>query len=595
MAQDKTKKDSKTSSTYKEQQRDWTVMIYLSGDNSLTEEMIFALTSIQQAGVPEGIQVVALLDTVGALVPYTFDSKNTGANASKGTMASQQQRHMSVVKQAGAKFLHQRALVSEASSNRDIADDLRNALIGNDRAFIGDAAGPLDRKGASLDMLNALKKLGAPRNPAPTRKKIPQLDDLLLSRKLTSLAVEDILVEFVVDSIKKYPARHYALLLSGHGSGAVGDFLTSDKQAECLNINGLSSALHRISASAEFSNGGAADGKQWLDILGFDSCLMSMAEVAFAVRDFVRFMVGSEGFEPNTGWPYGDVVQLIGQQRQDPRAVAAGIVDTHLAFYDDYTIGDLSVDLSAMDLSKIGRLATAVGSESSTKKNGLAHALIAGLQSNNAAVRDAVVMAHWEAQGYKDEQYVDLWDFCDCLAKRLAAVPGTAAIKRDCRTVQQAIASNNPANSLVFGSGFRGAAFQHSHGASVFFPWADLKDAAGTSDLDHYATLEFAEKTAWNDFIAVYFTRTIRKPRAQPAPAERRHSFVNYRPWLFTGSPSKPSEVKTPPFGPRTPPFGPRTPPFSPRTPPFSPRNVSGSPSSKISSMKNPSIDWLDS
>src|SRR6185436_9696740 len=91
--------------------------------------------------------------------------------------------------------------------------------------------------------------------------------------------------------------------------------------------------------------------------------------------------------------------------------------------------------------------------------------------------RGAVLLAHWESQGYKNEQHVDLWDFCDRLKQYLGNDP---QIRQACQDVKERV------EDVVLLSDYCGPAFQHSHGISVFFPWANLTDAVGVRELDHY-------------------------------------------------------------------------------------------------------------
>ena len=67
---------------------------------------------------------------------------------------------------------------------------------------------------------------------------------------------------------------------------------------------------------------------------------------------------------------------------------------------------------------------------------------------------------------------------------------------------------------LVVHSCYTGAAFQHSHGISLFFPWADMTDANGLSDLEVYRQLAFANETHWPRFLETYFKRTQRGVRS---------------------------------------------------------------------------------
>ena len=138
-------------------------------------------------------------------------------------------------------------------------------------------------------------------------------------------------------------------------------------------------------------------------------------------------------------------------------------------------------------------------------------------------------------QGYKNEQYVDLWDFCDRLQKRTNKIGGKLGsdIRNACIRVKNAIQPDRGQDQgLAFRSGYRGAAFQHSHGVSVFFPWAKLTDAAGISDLAHYSFLDFAKHTHWDEFLGTYLDKTIGPPRHGKKDILR-HSFLNRRPFLY--------------------------------------------------------------
>ena len=84
--------------------------------------------------------------------------------------------------------------------------------------------------------------------------------------------------------------------------------------------------------------------------------------------------------------------------------------------------------------------------------------------------KKALLLARWEAQTYSNEEYVDLWDFCD----RLQEYCGWER-KQD---------SDNPAQNVkkaidaaVVQSYFSGPVFQHSHGLSVLLSMVDEKGA----------------------------------------------------------------------------------------------------------------------
>lgn len=230
-----------------------------------------------------------------------------------------------------------------------------------------------------------------------------------------------------------------------------------------------------------------------IDILGMDSCLMSMAEVCYQLRGLVSFMVGAEGYEPNTGWPYERILSpLFDDPGIDPEALAATIADEYVEYYKDYLATGRYVDQAACDLSRCGALADAVRL--------LAKHLTRLLSSPEG--RKAILLAHWEAQTYKDDQYVDLYDFCDLL-ERGSNVLGDGlsdqAVRRACRKVKTAL------KEMVLVSRYSGPTVQYSHGLSIYFPWSEVSDT--------YQEFDFAYATGWYDFLQEYVSQTRRNPR----------------------------------------------------------------------------------
>jgi hypothetical protein len=96
---------------------------------------------------------------------------------------------------------------------------------------------------------------------------------------------------------------------------------------------------------------------QPLDLLGMDACLMSNLEVAYQARPFVKYVVASEESEPNNGWPYD---RVLGYLVENPDAETADLAK-HIvkAYVDSYTEIDYSgaVTQSALDLAQLEVLA----------------------------------------------------------------------------------------------------------------------------------------------------------------------------------------------------------------------------------------------
>ena len=134
------------------------------------------------------------------------------------------------------------------------------------------------------------------------------------------------------------------LVLSGHGSGAVGDFLNDEDPASSLGIPRLGRIL----------------GEASIEILGLDSCQMSTVEVGYEVRKSVSCLVASEGPVLNTGWPYRQILATIAESGAGtPEEIARAVAASYLRFYRDYEIAGVSTDVAVSDLSRIGLVAEA--------------------------------------------------------------------------------------------------------------------------------------------------------------------------------------------------------------------------------------------
>jgi len=572
-------------------------MVYLAGNNNLAEEMVYAIKSMELVGsAPPDYEVFALYDSGIGPVPFEIRTRH--------------------VVPGGLLDRAERTRQSEADNLvRVTRDELATATK--------NTAGLLKKLDEIRKQLRPPAKLGKPSAPASdflknaflsitedAKAQVDELKHLFSAAKAAANggpevvdSVETVLTDFVVRTIREHPAEKYMLVLSGHGSGAVGDFLTGSSRFGGLSIPDLKAAMENICGTLKNEKFLAENGtyqpclrRGRIDILGLDSCLMGMAEVAFEVRHFVDYLVGPQGFEPNTGWPYDDILMLL-QGNPAPADLATDIVEKYIRCYSlDYTLADVSTDQSALNLTreqgsqrKLMAFVEALGGP-----DGLSMLLKNALESKSTKLEtvNAVVMAHWRAQGYKDEQHTDVYDFCSLLQQ---SYPETHPIFKSCEQVKKTIKE-----ALVLSSNYTGPEFQHSHGVSVFFPWASITDAAGISEVAHYKNLEFAKKTHWDEFLSAYHEATQREVR-KDARGHEHPSRLNRREGLFTG----PADIKTDSLNPKI-----RLDSLNPRIridslnprirlDSLNPRiRMSGSARfgdmPKIASMKNPPVRWKD-
>ncbi len=102
-----------------------------------------------------------------------------------------------------------------------------------------------------------------------------------------------------------------------------------------------------------------------MDLIGFDACLMSMIEVAHEIKDTgADVMVGSEETEPGNGWPYNTILSdLAGNPTATPSQLGTYIVDRYYASYVN------PQTQTAIDLTTMNALSEAVSTFAESLRN----------------------------------------------------------------------------------------------------------------------------------------------------------------------------------------------------------------------------------
>jgi hypothetical protein len=287
-------------------------------------------------------------------------------------------------------------------------------------------------------------------------------------------------------------------------------------------LQGLVSSKRELQEIAESHNWLNEDRKlenellgKKLNILGFDSCVMGMLEVGYQFNSVAKTMISSEGSVPSAGWTYAKILGCLARNRGlDTRGVAELFVREFIQSQDSYTVGGVSVDMAAWDLGRFDELAGAF--------NDLAEALIDCFKNPKSRIyrqmERAILHVHWKCQSYMYDQNVDLGDFCELLDRECGLIVEELGdgkdteilerVQKECRGVLKEL------RKAVILGGFSGGGYQYSNGVSVFFPWS--REAYEVSR-KNYETLWFAkdvkrERLSWADFLKRYLNHvSLRK------------------------------------------------------------------------------------
>ncbi|MEJ7625199.1 MAG: clostripain-related cysteine peptidase [Pyrinomonadaceae bacterium] len=320
-------------------------------------------------------------------------------------------------------------------------------------------------------------------------------------------------------------AAKYAVIFSGHTLGFQDIGLFRDESSgRAMKMNGLYYMLRRLTNTrdeliedAKFIGyqGDEFDREtrlllgQKIDLLGFDSCVMGMLEVGYQFGEVAKTMIASEGSVPNAGWTYAKILGCL-TRGQDGYGGSDGVgehfVRQFIESQDRFTVGGVSVDMAAWDLSRLTELAAML--------DDLAAALIDCFDDPSQRIykqmERAILQVHWKCQSYMYDQNVDIGDFCELLDRECSSlieelggddVRILERVRVECRAVLDAL------KHAVILSGFSGGEYQYSNGISVFFPWS--REGYEVSK-KNYQSLFFVKdvqqgrKYTWTGFLKKY-------------------------------------------------------------------------------------------
>ena len=329
----------------------------------------------------------------------------------------------------------------------------------------------------------------------------------------------EVLVNFIKWAAENYPARRYALVLWNHGGGwaptevdriarsvnsrAYNEREIAERSSSALGRAFFRSTLQKVfelespSERAICSDDGSGHSLDTLelhrviaqgvgmigqpfDLLGMDACLMSNLEVAYQLREHVRYIVASEELEPANGWPYERILaRFVGDPGMATADIAAHIVQDYVDSYVELEyVGD--VTQTAVDLSRLMELTAPL--------DVLAKYLIPNMKDAYPAI--------WKAQRTSTRFFHNtLWDighFCEELVQHSddENVRAAAAAVVEAHAVGQGRA--------LIAEAHNGVKVQHCRGTSAYLipPFMNISS--------YYEELAFARNFRWLDMLRAY-------------------------------------------------------------------------------------------
>jgi Clostripain family len=507
--------------------REWTVMFYLASDNALSPLVVSHIKAIKDAGYQFNTDVLVYFDPQEPGVPTKIYDVNS----------KRKEEALKIGKRRDSGHLHSVIGDDNDSFVRNMVDDEL----------------PLKEFDAAMAAMSELSD---------------------------GSAAEKSLAAFVEYAISEHEAENYILFLLGHGMVVGNDsFLPDDDPPSGIKLLQLDQILRRFP-------------KGTLQLLALNSCSMSGIEVAYQLKGAANYMIATQGLSFVNCWPQRQLLKKIlntveGAKNRawkaaykkgtkngtdeatvaaataaaDAAAVKARVKQIprlieklyfHALFNStDFLTAGYSADLVLCNL----------GEENLNRLQGSLQPLIAKLQerftTDDHLIKDLVLLAHWDAQSFYEENYTDLFDFCLCLRRRCIeraealkqivpdgndAVTTLEDISRQCGEVIKTL-SPNPTrddkvrlDALVVHADSFGWKYQYAHGLSIYFPWSQphdlertidkvrirgpVKRGGKTSDENKleriqtaYQSYAFDKDFHWFGFLDKYWKQTQRRPR----------------------------------------------------------------------------------
>lgn len=298
------------------------------------------------------------------------------------------------------------------------------------------------------------------------------------------------LSDFLEWGMKNYPAEHYLLLFIDHGDAFLGS-LQDENPPNLLSLPDIQRAI----AEAEEKVG------RKLDIIGFNTCLMGTAEVAYQLHSTADILVASEEVENAPGWPLQKIMAALTegnrQQTMTPLEVAQVIVGE-----SEKTPFEMPT-ASAIDLKKIEAVKGAVD----TLGKDLLDPKISSYFTRKS-IRESLHFA--QGPTFPEGDHVDIIDMCSHLKENKKVA--TSLIVADCEELERRV------KEAILAEEHGGQGMEQAHGLSLYAPddgrrydpFACKNPMSGEYNEEgkfSYRKLGFARDNRWEELLRKKFLK----------------------------------------------------------------------------------------
>lgn len=428
-------------------QAKWTFMVYLDADNDLEPYGIIDFNEMETVGSTADINIIVQMDRVPG-----YDNSNGNWTGTKRFRVTKD-ANTNTISSAVIQDLGELNMGDPATLTSFIQWASTNYPADNYALILWDHGGGWQKKNATL----------GPRKIMPVLNQ-GNSNNLFKSLPFNTNPQGSPIQISGTPATKPFPLSLLRLQKNVISPGNVLKYVCSDE----TDGDGL--------YNFEVSSGIASSGI-YINLIGFDACLMAMIEVAYPLRNLGDVMVGSEETEPSPGWPYDLLLNdLKNTPTMTPAELAQAIVQRYGQSYD---ASNEPTTQSALNLKLIANV--------TQKLDAFTEAI-----TNNDNLWEEVDQMRQEVDKYYIPEHKDLWHVAD----RMSQLTTDASVDAAAENLKTAI------NSLVIGNHAYSPNYGNSKGLAIYFP-------DGTSYNARYGEasngIDFMQQSQWDDFLISYF------------------------------------------------------------------------------------------
>lgn len=164
--------------------------------------------------------------------------------------------------------------------------------------------------------------------------------------------------DFLIWGMKEKPAKHYGVIMYGHGKGMMGVCQVGGNSDNVLFNSEMNYALENA-----FAEVGRSSSTEKMDFIAYNSCGMAVQDIAEVNSHYFKYMVASQDTVYDSGFEYNKLIMDL-YQKKDTVTILKNIVDNYVGDAQNWDIDTEIRDfrpegckkretLSVLDLSKM--------------------------------------------------------------------------------------------------------------------------------------------------------------------------------------------------------------------------------------------------